>query len=114
LVSGILLGGGACSDPELLPEELLGVWVTDAPAYAERSFTLRRDSVKFETGQGGQSGGRIKGLGVKWDRSRNATLYTVEYETRVGELSFPFYYVERDQPVILFKNQPGIQWTRAN
>lgn len=107
-----LVAPGCGSGDGLLPEALLGVWVTSAPAYADRSFTLRRDSIFFQTGPDDVSASRITGVRTEWDDTRQATLYSIEYRAGAEQV-FPIYFFGVGSALIRFKNQPEIDWTRV-
>lgn len=50
LLLGLTLG---CGEAELepIPDEILGVWLTDAPSYQGRTFEIRKDMIQFGTGE---------------------------------------------------------------
>ena len=67
---------------EALPQELLGTWVTDAPRYAGTSFTFQAPNtllIQSAAANSPATARRIQALTGKFDSSKNATLYRIEY-----------------------------------
>jgi hypothetical protein len=74
-----------------IPDDLIGVWKTTAPNYADRSFEMSRTTVGLEREENGQ-----------------VTSYTLTY---ADGLKFSFTY-EKVADVIRFVNQPEFFWSR--
>ena len=94
-------------------DDLVGVWKTPAPRYADRFFEFTKDYIIFGTGEGGTTAHTIKT--VKEVREGKKILYTVYYENRGGqESTFSFYFDPDSGGVIAFKNQQEIAWARSS
>ena len=48
----ILFFGAQCQKEFTVPEELIGVWVTDDPRYVDHPFEIKKDTLIFEQGLG--------------------------------------------------------------
>ncbi|MDQ7844493.1 MAG: hypothetical protein QN141_12110 [Armatimonadota bacterium] len=93
-----------------VPEELVGVWRTPTPPYADRYFELRPDAIVFGTGEGGSSSHPIDR--VESRRQGPLTLYTVFYRDGEQRYRWAFLY----DPVgrsIRMKNRVGIVWSKS-
>ena len=121
LVAGVLLAGGtvwALSWTGLLPgtrevpDELVGVWRTSDPPYADRAFKIGKTSIAFGTGDESYSVYPIKKVAVV--RDPPATVYTIDYTTPDNQVAeFSISYVLGQEGVIRFKHQRRMVWTKA-
>jgi hypothetical protein len=118
LVLSLLVALAGCG-PErtkAVPSELIGVWKTTAPDYADRFLELGRDSIRFGTG-GDQSYARSI-VGVEKVVENAGTLYTIFYidpaDPEKYQFKVAFYYDPADQGVIRYKNRKDIAWTRKS
>ena len=68
---------------QTVPEELIHVWRTRLPAYRDRSFEVRADSIIFGTGGYSTVGHRIEGVEVE-ESADGSFLCTLYYLTRDG------------------------------
>lgn len=93
-----------------VPDELVGVWKTAAPKYADRFLELTRTTISF--GTGGQDFYTRTIVAVEKRRQDDNTLYTVFYVDSEGEYKFSFHYEPVSGGVIRYKNQKSIAWTR--
>ena len=93
-----------------VPDELIGVWRTTAPKYADRFLKLTRTAIIF--GTGGEDSYTRTVVAAEKSRLDGDTLYTVFYADAEGEYRFAFYYESLGGGVIRYKNQRAIAWTR--
>jgi len=110
----LALVGCGPESTKTVPEELIGVWKTQEPNYADRPFQLTRDTVTFWTG-GGEYYTRAVVRITKVQEDRNV-LYTVFY-TEPGdpekfEFKFAFYYDAAADGAIRWKNQRHMVWMK--
>src|SRR5574341_1493240 len=93
-----------------VPEELIGVWKTQAPDYADRFLELTRDSIRF--GTGGDEFYVRSIVGVEKVLEDGSTLYTVFYidpaDPEKYQYKVAFYYDPGNQGVIRYKNRKDI------
>jgi hypothetical protein len=92
------------------PDELIGIWRTTDPKYADRFLGLTRDTISFGTGGEGFYTRSI--VAVEKIREDGNTLYTIFYVDAEGEYKFSFYYEPASGGVIRYKNQRAIAWTK--
>ncbi len=102
-----------CGKKTTVPGDLIGVWKTTAPTYADRFFEIKTDEVIFGTGDGNFDTYAITRIEIEKDREQKGTLYTIGYKNPTGqEYKFSFYYELTNQGVIRFKNQQEMIWTK--
>jgi hypothetical protein len=95
-----------------LPNELLGIWRTDAPAYKGRY--MKCDPQFVVLGVGEEKPVPRKVVGITKMAEGVETLYTLKTnEKEEGEYSFSFYYSAADGGTIRFKNQPQLIWKKG-
>jgi hypothetical protein len=98
--------------PTLVPDELIGVWATSNPKYADRSLELSRVTVVFGTSK--ESVHVYFVSNVKKTVLDSNTLYTVYFHRLEGtEDEVSFYYSPENGGVIQFKNQKHIKWIKG-
>ncbi len=108
-----LSAGFQCSKTKTNPDDLMGVWKTDDPKYADRSFEIERSSITFTIGEGTFDTHPITNIEIEKGVDPKGSLYTIYYKDREGqEFKFSFYYSPSDHGVIRFKNQEQIVWTK--
>ncbi len=109
----ILFFGAQCQKEFTVPEELIGVWVTDDPRYVDHPFEIKKDTLIFEQGLGFFDFDVFPiGDLEKMDEDGN-TLYIIHYLLPAGrKFEFSFYYAPTEGGVIRFKNQPEMKWTK--
>ncbi len=93
-----------------LPDELVGVWKTSAPKYADRYIELQRHAVVFGTREGTVSRHVIDS--VEEAGEAHQILYSISYTEDGNRYRWSFYY----DPVaksIRLKNQIAIVWIRG-
>lgn len=96
---------------ESLPLELVGVWETTAPGYADRTFEIAKDALVFQIGEGEtdyqiQPITRVRTRGKQED----ASLIEIRYGSEEEPLELAFYYVPGPDPLIRFQNQADLVW----
>ncbi|NIM49204.1 MAG: hypothetical protein GTN62_04590 [Gemmatimonadales bacterium] len=94
-----------------IPDELVGVWHTTDPRYADRPFEITKDILIFH--QGGTDSTVHEILEVKRDEGVRETLYTINYDNEEAVYEFAFYYSAVPEGVIRFKNQRHMEWRRG-
>ncbi|MFQ5897231.1 MAG: hypothetical protein ACE5JN_03200 [Candidatus Methylomirabilia bacterium] len=95
-----------------VPDDLIGVWKTSAPKYADRFFEITKDTIIFGTGNGNTTVHPI--WKIETARDSYDTLYTISYVALEGEVyNFSFYHALTGGGVIRFKNQKQMTWTKA-
>ena len=109
----ILFNGVQCQKEFTVPGELIGVWVTDDPKYADHPFEIKKETLIFEQGQGYLDFDVFPIVALEKSDADGDTLYTIHYLLPAGKkFEFSFYYASVDGGVIRFKNQPEMKWTK--
>ncbi|MHB8411162.1 MAG: hypothetical protein ACYDDI_04355 [Candidatus Acidiferrales bacterium] len=94
-----------------VPDNLVGVWSTDAPKYSGRSLELTPELLIIKTGPDKKTFYGV--LAVDEEPRGKNTLYTIHYvsdDREVFQLSF--FYAPQKRGTIQFEHQPGVVWTR--
>jgi hypothetical protein len=105
----ILLG----CEPEreiTLPDELVGLWKTSAPSYADRYFEFTKKMLIFNVGEEKIGIHKIKDFESFGDSKE--TRYTVTYMSLGDKYKFLFSYYPANDGMIKLSNRKGVQWTR--
>lgn len=112
----LALAGCGPERTKTVPSELIGVWKTQAPDYADRFLELTRDSIRF--GTGGDEFYVRSIVGVEKALEDGSTLYTVFYidpaDPEKYQYKVAFYYDPGNQGVIRYKNRTDIVWTKTS
>jgi hypothetical protein len=96
--------------PTLLPDELVGVWMTSDPRYQDRFLDISKVTIIFGTGKDNIDTYFISN--VEKTVQDKAILYTVHFHNPKGlEDKVSFYYDPQNGNTIRFKNQKQIAWT---
>ena len=96
-----------------VPENLIGIWRTESPNYADRIFELRKNEVVFQIGEGKFDTNRITSIEKEEDQKEKKILYILSYKGEKGrETKFLFYHYPEERGVIRFKNQQEMVWTK--
>jgi hypothetical protein len=100
----------------IVPPELIAVWKSAHPRYADRFFQLMTDTIVLGPGDGVKQPFRI--WRVEKSADEHGTLYAITYlnhREEVAEDTLTFYssFVGRQQ-TIRFKNQMNVVWTKEN
>jgi len=104
-----LAAGCGTQRSSALPEELVGVWRTPTPPYADRYFELRRDAVVFGTGEGTAATHPVDR--VEATRQGPLLLYTVFYRDGEQRYRWTFLYDPAGKSIRM-KNRVGIVWSK--
>ena len=96
---------------ESLPLELVGVWETTAPGYADRTFEIAKDALVFQIGER-ETDFQIQPITRVRRRGRvdDASLIEIQYGSNEAPLELAFYYRPGPDPVITFQNQAELVW----
>ena len=96
-----------------VPENLLGVWRTAAPTYADRFFEIKTNEIIFGTGEEKFDTYPITKIKIEKDPKEQGTLYIICYQNvERQEYKFSFYYDQTNQGTIRFKNQKKMVWSK--
>lgn len=116
LCLALLLGLSACQKfgGKGIPEELRGVWVTEAQNYERCSLEITGEKLIFENGLTFIDINFVKE--VERTMEGDTPLYTIHYENRAGETKkISVLFVNKGKGGMLcFKNQKNITWTRRD
>jgi hypothetical protein len=94
-----------------VPDELVGIWKSSAPKYADTFIELTKTTITFGAGEAGSHVRSV--VGVEKAREEGNALYTVFYVDAQGvEYKLAFYYEPGNGGVMRWKNQQSIAWTR--
>ena len=93
-----------------LPDELVGLWKTSTPKYADRYFEFTKKMLIFKVGEEEIGTHQIKDF-EKFGDGKD-TWYTITYLNLGGKYKFSFSYDSANDGVIRIANQNGVQWTR--
>jgi len=93
-----------------VPDVVLGKWTTTAQRYADKSFTVRKDSLVLYVSESDSTVYAIEGVEV--EDLGGPLLLTVHYWDADGLTEFPFYYDTMRGGVVRFKNQRAMEWKR--
>ena len=105
--------GTQCQKEFSVPEELIGVWVTDDPNYVDHPFEIKRNTLIFEQGLGYFDFDVFPIVDLEKTDAGGDTLYIIHYLIRAGrKFEFSFFYAPTEGGVIRFKNQPEMKWTK--
>jgi hypothetical protein len=96
--------------PRMVPDSLVGEWVSSDVRYDNRVFEIDPVSVNFGTPGANVSVGYIKSVTAEPDAGR--TLYTIEYVANNLPSQISFYYDAQNGETIYFKNRQSIVWTK--
>ena len=111
----LIVFGWQCGNNEVSLDDLMGVWKTSAPKYADRSFEITKERITFGIGEGNFEIYFIKKIYVKQFPQDNSRLYTIYYENSEGdENTFAFYYSLEKGGLIRLKNQRQIEWEKQS
>ena len=94
-----------------VPDNLVGIWRTDAPKYSGRSLELTRELLIINTGPAEKIFYGV--LSVDEEPRGNDAFYTIHYvsdDREVFQLSC--FYGPQDGGTIQFEHQLGTLWTR--
>lgn len=95
--------------PNDLPNEVVGMWRTTSPVYADRFIQIGQITISFGVGNAKVASGFIKEVEIIPEATR--TLYNITYLQNGEKLKISFYHVT-GRGTLLLKNQQGIVWKR--
>jgi hypothetical protein len=113
LILVVLIGAALIWGPSahMVPDTLVGEWVSSAPRYDDRVFEIDPVSVNFGTPGSKVSVGFVKSVTAEPEGGR--TLYTIAYVTNNnGPSQISFYYDTEKGESIYFKNRQTVVWTK--
>ncbi len=93
-----------------VPDELVGLWKTSTPKYADRYFEFTKKTLIFKVGQEEIGSHQIKDFEKFGDGED--TGYTITYLSLGEKYKFSFSYDPANDGVITIANKNGVQWTR--
>jgi hypothetical protein len=94
-----------------MPRELVGVWKTQDPKYADRFFEIGLVSISFGTGGATEYTGFIREVDSVWDNGE--AWYTITYTVNGEENTLSFSYAPTAGNTIRFRNQDKIVWSKV-
>jgi len=98
---------------EDIPEALIGVWESDAPAYAGRPFEIEERTLLFRTGDGPYEYSIHPIRRVLSEEDGMHTRYLVEYVNRGKPFEFVFTYAPGPEATIRLAHQGDHVWKKA-
>jgi len=102
-----------CGKIKSIPEELLGVWETSDPRYAETYFEFGLNMLSFKDKEGNITDHMITSIKRKKTEGNNWLEYKIKYKNKeTKEIEFSFYYDPTDKGSLRLKNQELIVWQR--
>ena len=109
----IVFFGAQCQKEFTVPEELIGVWVTDDPKYADHPFEIKKETLIFEQGLGYFDFDVYPIVDLEKTDADGDILYIIYYLIPAGhKFEFSFIYAPIEGGEIKFKNQPEMKWTK--
>src|SRR3989304_9747026 len=104
LIFFIIILGCESKKIAAVPENLIGVWETSDPTYADRTFEITRNEVIFQTGEQTFNTYSIKSIEMEKAPGEKDNLYTINYiDKEGGKLKFFFYYNPAGHGEITYK-----------
>lgn len=95
-----------------LPAELVGVWRTDAPRYADRRLEITTSSVGFQAGAGAAPAPLHRILQVLRSAGPEGVRFRIEYLQEDARAELDIVWQDWPRPSIRFSNQSDLVWTR--
>jgi hypothetical protein len=110
IIMGLLFFG--CSRNTDVPDELIGVWQTAAPKYADRHLAFNEHCISLGLGAGREVSYIIKNIEEK--KKNSGMDYTFYYEDSEGEeWTLAFYYEPTSDGLIILNNSDNV-WKKIN
>ena len=107
------MAGLQCQEKAAVPEQLIGVWQTTDPKYADHPFEIKKDTLIFEQGLGYFDFDVFPIVDIEKSDADGQSLYIIHYLIPAGrKFEFSFYYLPEGGGTIRFKNQPQMKWTK--
>ena len=113
VVLSALLSACQSKGKAAVPDDLIGVWETTDPDYADRPFEITADEVIFVTGEESFDTYPITKIKIEKDLKEQKNLYVICYKNSARqEYKFSFYYDPANKGTIRFKNHRQMVWTK--
>jgi len=96
-----------------IPDALIGVWTTNAPAYAGRPFEIDRQTILFRMGDGPYDYSIHPIRRVTSEVEGQTTHYRVEYVHHGKPFEFAFNYLQGSEAAIRLDNQRDFVWKKT-
>lgn len=110
-MSSALLVACATEEPVPVPDELIGVWVTDDVRYEGRFLKLEAQKIHF--GLGGDQASENPIINVETTLEDGTSIYRIHYLSPEGlEYSQTLYYEPRSGEM-RYKNRPSVIWKKV-
>jgi hypothetical protein len=94
-----------------VPDNLLGVWKTSDPKYADRFIEIKNDLIIF--GTGGENSNFHAIVDIDQSREGKFIVYTITHLNHYGQrYKLSLYYDPFNGGTIQFKNRKHIIWTK--
>ncbi|MEO8029834.1 MAG: hypothetical protein ABI765_03230 [Gemmatimonadota bacterium] len=100
------------ADSADLPDEMLGTWRTPAAGYANRGFTITRNSLTLHAGQGGSVVTTHRIIRVDVDHHGDEAVYTIKYESEDGSADLAVRYLPGRPATARLLHPVELVWTR--
>jgi len=110
-MSGALVGCAA-QEPGQVPDELIGVWVTDDHRYQGRFLKLEARTIHFGVGEDQASENPI--IDVETIQEGGTSIYRIRYLSPEGLEYTQSLYYEPKNGKIRYKNRPSVVWRRID
>ena len=109
----ILIFVSHCGKGEIVSDDVIGLWKTSEPTYADRSFEITKERITFGIGDGKFESYSIKKIRVEQSPQDKSRLYTIYYEDgEGGDVTFSFYYYLDNGGIIRLKNKKQMEWKK--
>lgn len=103
----------SCGKIKSIPDELLGVWETAEPRYADTYFEFGLNTLSFKDKEGNIANYMITSIKRKKTEGNNWLEYNIKYKNKeTKKMEFSFFYDPIDKGSLRFKNQELIVWHR--
>ena len=111
VLSLMAMVGCARQEPTYVPNELIGVWVTEAPGWEDRFLKLEKRTIHF--GMGGNQASENPVVAVERQLHQGRVLFRIKFLSPQG-LEYTkqlFYDPGRDE--LRYANRPNVVWKKA-
>jgi len=106
----ILTFFGGCKGEVVVPPQLIGVWTTAAPKYADRYMKLSERTLTYGIGEGEEVSHQIEKIDV--EQGNGGTMYTLYYRDAEGEKWTLIFTYSPDTRTIQIKNSEEL-WEKT-
>jgi len=105
--------GCATQEPPEVPEELIGVWITDDPRFQDRFLKLEKQAIHFGLGGDKASENPVVGVEMELEEAGKA-VYRIRFLSPEGVEFRKTLSYDPNQDVIRYKSRPSVVWKRSN